>query len=418
MSTVTAAWYLASALLLRITSGYAFPLLPVAAWITAINVASLATNWSIRNVAVRLLGNLALGMAWLGLAAHRLRVEGIPGPDWAPPHQWPTLFDFPLSDYALIGAIGLASFDLAVAGVARQRHDGRPNIAWTPGTGFSDRLVSLFRSPCPISSATRAQVWFELKSSGLPLLMIGVALAIVNPLLFALSVPVESIRTFAVMCGMFSVLTVLMLGGNAFGIRGWPTHRYASAFEATRAYGTARLAAVKVLVRSVCMLAALIAVGASVGASMSLIAVGKGYEPLRSWHLAIESAIGGLTGYQQIALAAVASIGVVVMVASHAAFGSARGALSASPEHRNRRMGGVTPWFPARPAGAERIPWRRIRVALGVPAGRVRMGDTLDRRTGDSIRDGLHRPEGVRGAASDAALTVWRRRGVGGVRHG
>ena len=50
---------------------------------------------------------------------------------------------------------------------------------------------------------------------------------------------------------------------------------YASAFEATQAYGTARLAGLKVLVRSVCVLAALIAVGVSVWASRHSIAVGE-----------------------------------------------------------------------------------------------------------------------------------------------
>ena len=56
------------------------------------------------------------------------------------------------------------------------------------------------------------------------------------------------------------------------------------------------------LVRSVCLLAALVAVGVSVWASMSFIAVGEGgaplplYEPLRSWLRAIEIGVGALTG--------------------------------------------------------------------------------------------------------------------------
>jgi hypothetical protein len=116
------------------------------------------------------------------------------------------------------------------------------------------------------------------------------------------------------------VLTVLGLGANAFGIRWRPGRLYASAFEAAHPYGTARLAGLKVLVRSVCVLAALVVVGVSVWASMSVIAVGQGYEPLRSWQRAIESALGALTGYQQIALAVVGSIGVAVIVASHASF--------------------------------------------------------------------------------------------------
>ena len=127
-------------------------------------------------------------------------------------------------------------------------------------------------------------------------------------------------RPFAVLFATLSVLTVLAFGANAFGIRWRPGRLYASGFEAAQPYGTVGLAGLKVLVRSVCVLAAFVAVGVSVWASMSLIAIGEGYEPLRSWHRAIESAVGALTGYQQIALAVVASIGVAVLVAAHASF--------------------------------------------------------------------------------------------------
>jgi hypothetical protein len=327
-AVVSAALYLVSALLLRIASGYAFPLFAGAAWITAVNLTSAAVNWSIRNPAVRTLGHLAVGVAWAGLAMQLLTVEEIPGPDLAPPDLWPTLFDFPLTYYALTSAIGLASFALTVAAVARQRRgDGRAAMPWTPGTGFPDGLVSLFQFPCPTSSATRAQVWFELRSRGLPLLTIGLALAIVNPLLFAISGPIDALlsggyyaRPAAMLFAMLSVLGVLNLAANAFGIRWRPARLYASGFETAQPYGTARLAGLKVLVRSVCVLAVLVAVGVSVWASMSLIAVGDGYEPLRSWHRAIESAVGAMTGSQQIALAVVACIGVAVMVASHASF--------------------------------------------------------------------------------------------------
>ena len=127
------------------------------------------------------------------------------------------------------------------------------------------------------------------------------------------------------MCGMFSVIAVVMLGGNAFNIRWRPGRLYASAFEVTLPCGSAGLAGLKVLVRLVCVLIALIAVGVSVWASMSFIAVGehfeplKGYQPLRSWQGAIERAIGSLTGDQRVALAVVAPIGLATMVASWAA---------------------------------------------------------------------------------------------------
>jgi hypothetical protein len=350
-AAVPAVSYLVSALLLRGTSGYAFPLVPVAAWIVALNLAHAPTNWSIRNTVVRLLGNISVGLAWFFLARHRLT-----GGEFLDvrPNRWPTIFDFPLTDYALIALFGLAAFGVAVAGVARQRHgDAPPAKPWIPGTGYPEWLVNLLRFPCPTSSAMRAQVWFELKSKGLPVLTIGVLLATAIPLLFAVSVPAVWLRPIAVMCGMFSVLTVLLLGGNAFGVRGRQGHLSASLFEAAQPSGTARLAGLKVLVRSVCMLAALVAVGVSVWASVSFIAVGEGgapllgYEPLRSWQHAIEGAVGALTRFQQVALLVIASIGVAVMVASHAAIGAliARYHRRPDEDRRTRALVGIAGWL-------------------------------------------------------------------------
>jgi len=316
LTVLPAAIYLVSALLLRVTSGYPFPLLPVAAWIAALNVVYAATNWSTRNRVIQMLGMMVASGAWVSLANHRLNAEEIQGSyDW-PPNLWPTRFDFPLTDYALIGAIGLASFGVAVARVARQRHGDAPAAMMVDFPGFPEWLVNLFQFPCPTSSATRAQVWFDLKSSGLPVLAIGLLLAILNPLVFAITRPIEFARPFAIMFAMASVLAMLILGVNAFGIRWRQGRAYASAFEATQAYGTARLAGIKVLVRSVCVLPALIAVGLSIWACLSFM-VGEAH--LRSWQHAIEGAVGVLTGYQQVALAVVAFIGVAVMVASVAA---------------------------------------------------------------------------------------------------
>lgn len=340
-AAAAAALYVVSALLLRITSGYAFPLLAVAAWIAGVNLLSMAVFWSMRHVVGRMLALLAVSMAWSLVPARLLSVEDVPGPDWAPPNQWPTLFDLPLAYYVWIGVVGLAAFALTVAAVKRQRHgEGRAAMSWAPGNGYPERFISLFRFPCPTSSATRAQIWFELKSRGLPLLTIGVVLAILNPLIFAVSHPIDAAlfdyqqyvdcradgcfyaRAFAVLFAMLSMVTVLV-GINAFGIRWRPGRLCVSAFEMTPAYGTAQLAGLKVLVRSVCQLVAVIAVGTSVWASGAILVADKAFGgPLDTWQRAIEGAVGALTAYQQLALAVLASIGVVVFVASWAALGA------------------------------------------------------------------------------------------------
>lgn len=327
LAASAAALYLVSALLLRVTFGYPFPLLPVAGWIAAVNLIQAATNWSTRNKSVQLIGTMVATSACALVALNRVHGEEIPGNDFLP-DRWPAQFDFPLADYALMAAISLASFGVTIAGVARQRHGDAPGMPRAANSaGLPDWLVNLFRFPCPTSSATRAQVWFDLKSSGLPVLTIAFALAAAIPLLYAVSGPVAFVRPYATMFAGLPVLAVLfLLGGNTFGVRRRQGRTYASVFDATQAYGTARLAALKVLVRGLCMLTALIVVGASTWASLSLVSrwgeVPRDAAALLQWRHAIEAAVGALTGYQQAALAVVMVIGVAVMVASRAALGA------------------------------------------------------------------------------------------------
>jgi hypothetical protein len=183
-------------------------------------------------------------------------------------------------------------------------------------------------------------VWFDLKSSGLPVLAIGVALAIVIPLLFVVTTQLDVVlsglyaRPVAVVVAMFSLPAVLILGGNAFGIRARQGRTYASAFDGTQACGTARMAGLKVLVRSVCLLASLAAVGASVWTSASVIPfdvledndtfIDKSRNPVSGGMRAIEGAVGAMSAYELLALAFVTAIVVAVMVASRAAFTALR----------------------------------------------------------------------------------------------
>jgi len=334
LAALAGAVYLVSALVLRWTFGYPFPLLPVAALIAAAHLGQSAGDWSTRSKVVQWLGTMAPVIALGSLA--RYRWEG-----------WPELFDFSLADYALIAAMGLVSFGVAVAGVARQRRgDAKVATPWTAASaGFPERLVALFRFPCPTSSPTRAQVWFDLKSSGLPVLALGVALAIVIPLLFVITTRLDVVlsgfgarpatRGVAAVVAVLSLPAVLiLLGGNAFGIRARQGRTYASAFEATQACGTARMAGLKVLVRSVCLVAALLAVGTSVWTSASVIPfdvledddtlIEKSRAPISGWMRAIEGGVGAMSTNELLALAFVTVIVVAVFVAWRAAHAALR----------------------------------------------------------------------------------------------
>jgi hypothetical protein len=344
LTALSWAIYLVSALLLRVTSGYAFPLLPVAAWIAALTLVFVAGTWSTRVGAIQLLVMMFAVMRALGLAMDRLTALELPGGyDW-PPRLWATLFDWPRTDYAWIALIGLASFAVTVTGVARQRRgDGWAEVPSAQRDGFWHRLVNVFRVPCPTSSATRAQVWLDLKSNGLPVLTIGVALAVVILLVSAVSGPIDAawnadpgvpcpigecfwVRAMPPLLAPLSLFVTLLLGGNAFGIRRRQGRTYVSAFEATQAYGTAQLAALKLLVKSVCVLAALVAIGVSAWISLPLLGdavfIQMWEVPLNSRRSVINGAVAALNGYEQLSLVVVAAAGVVIWVAAFAVLGA------------------------------------------------------------------------------------------------
>ena len=349
LTAMSSAIYLVSALLLRATSGNAFPLLPIAAWMAGLTVVYVAAGWSTRNVGFAVLVWMIASVHAWGTAVERLTAVELPGGyDW-PPRLWPTLFDFPRTDYAWIALIGLASFAVTVALVTRQRRGDElaastlAAITWTPGGGWWGWLVNVFRFPCPTSSATRAHVWLNLRSSGLPVLTIGVAIAIVILLVSAVSGPIDAawnadpdvscpirecfwVRAWPPMITPLALFTMLCLGGNAFGIRRRQGRTYVSAFEATQAHGDAQVAALKVLVKSVCVLAALIAIGVSAWISMPLLGDAVFIQmwgvPLNSQRSVFNDAVAALTAYEQLALVVVAVAGVVIWVAGFAVLGA------------------------------------------------------------------------------------------------
>jgi hypothetical protein len=337
-----AALYLASAALLGFAFDQPLPLFSVAVWIVAAHLSSIAYQWSTRSKVVQWLASIAVTSPFILLLMNRM----------TPPLQ----VEFSLAENALMALTGIVAFAITAAAVARQRRGGAvATVARTAGSaGYPDWLITLFRFPCPTSSATRAQVWFELKSSGLPVLAIGLALAIVIPPLFWVIARIDVVlselysrpaalgvvavvatnRAAATLVAMFSLLAVLMLGGNAFGIRARQGRTYASAFEVTQACGTARMAGLKVLVRSVCLLAALLAVGTSVWTSASVLPldvlddsdtrIKTSPSPLGGLMRAIRGGVGAMSAHEMLALAFVTVIVVAVMVACRAALPALR----------------------------------------------------------------------------------------------
>ena len=327
-----AALYAASAALLGFAFGQALPVVSIALLIVVSRMVCLFVQWSTRSRAFQWIGSIGIWGAVIALV--NIRAGGTP-----------LRLDFSLTETALMASIGLVAFGLAVAGVRRQRRgETRAAIPRTKGSEIPGWLAGQFRVACPTSSPTAAQVWFELKSSGLLVLAVGLALAIMIPLLLVATTRLDAslsgfftepaTRSVAIGVAMFSLPAVLLLGGNAFGIRTRQGRTYASPFDATQARGTARMANLKVLVRSACLLASIAAVGTSIWVSASTIPfdvlddndafIDKGRNPLSEWMRAIDGAVGAMSVYDLLALGFIAVVGVTGMVASRAAFTALR----------------------------------------------------------------------------------------------
>jgi hypothetical protein len=308
------ALYVVSAAALGIAFGQPLPLLSVTAWILAFHSCYLCVQWATRHRVVQWVGSIAFSLPLFFLLKNNFAS--------------PSPVGLSITEDAVMVLICAATFGLTVAGVARQRRGD--SVVFEPqpkagSVGYPDWLVNLFRFPCPTSSPTRAQVWFEFKSSGLPVLLIGFGVAILIFLLCALSILFGELRVAAIPVTIFALPIVLFgLGGNAFGIRRKQGRTYASAFELTQPYGSAQVAGLKVLVRAACVLIALIAISASLWASSLLVgdwghAVMNNNQDAAPALLKIRQkfaeAFGAPTGYTYAALAVVASIAVAGVVA-------------------------------------------------------------------------------------------------------
>ena len=318
-----AALYFVSAAVVGFALGQPLPLLSVTVWIVAFHLCLICCQWSTRSRVVLLLGTIATCLVFIGLL-------------WNPVTS--ALRALSLAEYKFMAWVGLIAFLLTWVGVARQRRGGAATVPRTAGSaGYWDWLIGLVRFPCPTSSATRAQLWFELKSGGLPVLASGLAFAMLNFLLFAISIPLEFFRPFALLSVPISIFlapAVLILGGNAFDIRRRRGRSDVSAFEATQPCGAAQLAGIKVLVRSICVLVALIVVGVGVWTASSLIgewgpwvvegkAMGTNFVSMREsvgHQLATGDFFGSLTGSEHAGQVFVIPIAIAMMVASRAAF--------------------------------------------------------------------------------------------------
>jgi hypothetical protein len=308
--------YLLWALLMNAAFDVRFPLLPIGAWLAVLQLVQAFSYWATRSKSVQWVGSMGGYLACCALALRRAAEGNLQS---MRPDTWPTLFDYGFVDYALIAVIVSVAFGLTVVGVSRQRRgDSSPakrrSATESGSPGWLDRL---FRLPCPTSSATRAQIWFDLKSSGLTILGTGFLAALALLLLCALGGGMVFVRSFALSAPVLAALLVLLMGANAFGIRRRQGRTYASVFDVTQAVGTGSLAGLRILVRSLCVSAAFGMVAASTWIAVSIVNrwpnVGREGAGLQQGRDAVEAALLSMTSLQLFALA-ILVFGMIVLL--------------------------------------------------------------------------------------------------------
>jgi len=314
--------YLLCAGVLMFVFGKAMPLFSVALWIVSGHLCYLAIQWSTRNRVFQWVGAIAFSLLYFYLIKFNFLTN-------------PVRVEFSVAENVLMFVIGIVSIVGTIAGVSHQRSGNAVETVRREArvSGYPDWLINAFGFACPTSSATRAQIWFELKSSGVPILAIGAISAIAVVLLFAFGIPFPRVREYAVgLPVLFLPLILLLLSVNAFGIRRKQGRMYMSAFEATQPYGVARMAGLKILVRSACMLIALAIAGVSFWLSSSLVhewtgwvVEGKEVTPkLLQLRDSIAATFGGQTGRAYFSLATLSILSVIAAVALGATYPALR----------------------------------------------------------------------------------------------
>jgi hypothetical protein len=191
-----AASYLLPAAFLRVATGAALPLLPAATVTGALAVLVAGSSWTTRDATAR----TGLGFAAFLVASLMIRVLDPfreVGKAFSGKMASPRLLVLSAQGYLAVVLFVVIMYLWILFTVARQRHGDDELSGPDPGTKHStgDRAdilesirnscVQVFGWHCPVSSATAAEIWFELQYYGIPVLVIGALLAVCIPVLIS-----------------------------------------------------------------------------------------------------------------------------------------------------------------------------------------------------------------------------------------
>jgi hypothetical protein len=324
---------------LRAVYGVPFPVAPIAALLAASAMLFLASSWFSRDAKMRTLSTIALWLFAVPAALRWLDPWNVATGAFPPPVV-SDMVHLSAADYAAIALAVVGVYFVTVHGVERQRHgDGaeqrgprpsQPVVARRPSAAtkgfvehFRDAALAVVRWPCPTSSPLAAELWIETKSRALPVLAIGLLLALCIPVLAALGgkVQADAIAAF----GLFVVTCVIIVPllplfaaiSTSFLNREASLRAPMNAFEATRPIATAHLAAVQIAVAVSGVLGAWTLIAASLWFSLPLVGA---QTPFATLPETIAAFLRGIPLWRLAGVAALGLIAFATVVAVLAAF--------------------------------------------------------------------------------------------------
>ncbi len=281
-----AAIYAIPAAALRTAYGVPFPVTPITILLGASAMLFLTSIWYTRRAKIQTLTTIVLLLFGVPAALRWLNPWNVPAGVFPPPVV-PDMVRLSVAQYGLIVLAVAGAYVATVLGVERQRHGAEAPRRQSPATprqnsiaakGFVEQFrtaaLAIVRWPCPTSSPLAAELWIETKARALPVLAIGLLLALCVPVLIVLGreVQPELVGVFVVTCVTIVPALPFFAGVSvSFWNRESSMRSPMNAFEATRPIGTARLATVQLAVAAAGILGAWAFIAASLWLSLPLV---------------------------------------------------------------------------------------------------------------------------------------------------
>ena len=232
---------------------YGMPFLTIAASLLVIPI-SLMINasswWTDKQGVSQLIGWSIASCLAIALSYYTLHFDAPPDTGGSSSSWWDT-FRYSRYDYLVVLLASVSAVVLTFAGVERQRHSDDEIGLWPlknadePGQSDAEWLAELYETECPTTSAKRAELWYEITGTGMPLIVWSIIVALCIPMLWFLCRLFESEVAWSI--GTFMALLVPLIKSTpTFGIVVKQGSAYLSTFAATRPLGSAWLAGLKI----------------------------------------------------------------------------------------------------------------------------------------------------------------------------